>query len=738
MTTQICNPSQLEGKLRYPHNYEYKYHEDKFLDGTYVYIENGEAPPIYEHLCHQRISVTGKFYSIENNSYCFEIKVEDVFTNEYGIIQSKTNVEICSGSTLTAKNSIIKFLSDKLDISITELNYKHYVKFFVEFLKINKNNLTTKKSTSRLGWHDDLFASVDSELCYDFSSDSGSFRSMTNNVKPKGTLKRWKEVIRRYTAYKDFNFIMGTSMASVLLKPLGVRSYTIIPMGDSENGKTFAAHCGLSIYGKPSFLKIGSNDTQNAILEKAYRYQNICLLIDDPYRKGNDSKGVIDFYAIANEKNRGRLNKESQLTKEKSWRLTSIITTESALIKDNAQAGEHNRILEYYTKKMYKKEDQKQVERDYEHLEENYGLVLPMVIDLLKEIPIDQLKQILFLIEDALSDKFENGKLKAHIKSVAMSCLGSYILNKYFLETKKEDNKLLMESIELGTFILDKLIDKKDSVTGKVALEETYNFFSTNYQKFQNDVLNERFGTLNESKIIFIIAPLKKYLENLGYNFKDFKKYAIDNKLAEYKQLRINGVATWRLVIPLEQPNDNNDNNTTNKKITLFYTDYSSLEVKSVTLDMNNKKDVACLDTDIKYFKIENNNIIPFDLSEYIAKDEKAVEILKEYAEEKEAKIAINRGNDLSAMITENEIEQSNEELLEFDINTGELKEVKVVEPNRVYISRKTYNITTPRFTVSTYKSIYVQNLTRLGVRLGENIENLILRLAESANLNFE
>jgi uncharacterized protein (DUF927 family) len=738
MTTQICNPSQLEGKLRYPHNYEYKYHEDKLHDGIYVYIENGEAPPIYEHLCHQRLSISGKFYSSENNNYCFEVKAENIFTNEHGIIQSKSDTEICSMSTLSTKNSIIKFLSDKLDITITELNYKHFVKFFNEFLKINKNALPTKKSTSRLGWNDGLFAPVDNGICFDYSIDNGALRNIVNNVKPKGTLKRWKEVIKRYIGYKDFNFIMGTSMASVLLKPLGVRSYTIIPMGDSENGKTFAAHCGLSIYGKPSFLKIGSNDTQNAILEKAYKYQNICLLIDDPYRKGNDTKGVIDFYAIANEKNRGRLDKNSALGKEKSWRLTSIITTESTLIKDNAQAGEHNRILEYYTKKMYKKENQKQVERDYEHLEENYGLVLPLIIDLLSEIPLEQIKQVLFLIEDALSGKFENEKLKAHIKSVSMSCLGSYFLNKYFLSEKREDNSLVQESIELGMFILDKLIDKKDSVTGKVALEETYNYFSTNYQKFQKDVLNERYGTLNESKIIFIIAPLKKYLENLGYNFKDFKKYAVDNKLAEYKQLRINGVATWRLVVPLEQPNNNNDNNTTNKKITLFYTDYSSLEVKSVTLDMNNKKDIACLDTDIKYFQMENNNIIPFDLSEYIENDEKVIETLKEYAKEKEVKIAINRGNDLSEIITENEIEQCNDELFEFDINTGELKEVKVIEPNRVYISRKTYNIMIPRFTISTYKNVYIQNLTSLGVRLGENIENLILRLAESANLNFE
>lgn len=567
------------------------------------------------------IYIKSSIYSITNDNYNYEIVSATQIKNKE---KYRIKTSICSAATLGQKSLMIKFLNNSLNINVNDLNYIHFLDFFNKFLYENRKIIKTKNAIQHIGWHNNEFAQYSNNITFDYSDDhEGKLRELIEITTPTGSIEKWKKIINKFNS-KDFNIIMGTSYASPLLKLLGKRSYQINGVGDSENGKSFAGSCALSIWGMPSKLMIGSNDTANSIPKKAAMNQSIFMMIDDPFKKGKETKGIHDNYVLANEKGRGRLTKDSKLMKEDRWRLTSFVTTETPLMGDNANAGEYNRVLEYNLTKMYNI-DKTEVSKLYSELDRHYSLAGKIFIDSLKDYKIKELETILQKIERSLFNKYKDEKLESHINCISISVLGLYLGNKIVMGNDNFDF-----AIDCGCHVLDKLMSKFEARQEIKAVEEMYSFYEVNQAKFSEDQkINEKLGRIKDNSIIFIIQPLKKYLENLGYNFKNFKKYLLDNKLAEYKKVKINHQSSWRLVVPFQTQDE------VQKIVNLYYAN-KDFEIKTIEIDLNNQDELNKLEIGVKYFELKEGVPIPFDIGQ-----------IEQRYNRNEREAIINENNDL-------------------------------------------------------------------------------------------
>lgn len=603
----------FENNTKLPSDYSYVFPQNKTKEESEIDIEDGLYRTCLKKDKHgkeyiERILMTDSIiyiksgiYSITNDNYNYEIVSASKITNKE---KYKIRTAICSAATLGQKSLLIKFLNNSLNININDLNYIHFLDFFNKFLYENRKIINTKNAIQHIGWHNGEFAQYSDNVTFDYSDDhEGKLRELVTITQPTGSIEKWKKIINKFPS-KDFNIIMGTSYASPLLNILGKRSYQINGIGDSENGKTFAGSCGLSIWGKPSSLMIGSNDTVNSIPKKAAMNQSIFMMIDDPYKKGNIQKGIHDNYVIGNEKGRGRLTKDSKLMKEDRWRLTCFISSETPLIGENANAGEYNRVLEYHLNKMYTI-DKAEISKLYSDLDRNFALAGKIFIDGIKKYTKKEIETIFQKIERQLINKYKDEKLESHINCVSLSVLGLYLGNKIVME-----NDNFNFAIDCGCHILDKLMSKFEARQEIRAVEEMYSFYEVNQAKFSEDhKLNEKLGRIKDNSIVFIVQPLKKYLENLGYNFKNFKKYLLDNKLAEYKKVKINQQSSWRLVVPFQTQEEV-------KHIVNLYYSTKNFEIKTIEIDLNNPDELKKLEIGIKYFELKDNVPIPFDIGQ--------------------------------------------------------------------------------------------------------------------------
>lgn len=577
------------------------------------------------------IIVSSKVYSCSNNNYFYEISIVN---NDFKILKS----ELASGAEIGQKSSIIKFLSNRLGIIINEINYRYFVKYLSEF--INLNDIKIKNAVDTLGWHQGKFAPYSQNLTFDYTTDKNNvLENIVDNMKPNGDKEKWKELINSYSS-KDFDFIMGVSFSAPLMKMLGRRTFQFLAYGESNNCKTFACHCGLSVFIKPSIAKMGKLDTRNTILEKAYIFQNIPILIDDCLNKGNE-KTTIHLYDLPNEKNRGRLNRESQLTKEKTWRTTVLVTSESRITESHSLEGEYNRTLEVKAKYA---DDIKKVRKDYDFLENNYALVGEDYINYILSLGKDYLVNKLDGIEKLLYTKNENN-LNDHITSVAISILGIYLYKKLLFQI---DN--LEYCINVGNFILNKLPRKNDIDIHKKALSAMYDYYEINKNNFVIDGKKPEngkiFGAVRNGSIFFIAPLLKEYLEKLNFNFEMVKERLINLEFIEYKQAKISGDNGKRYVIPLNNPLSENENS-----------------LQSIPLLVrNNFMYTLSKMLDIKDLNTLKNNITLLFAGYDIAEIENLID-------KKINQIKLNRGDTLNKIIEKNEAKTSNDKNVDVGIN---------------------------------------------------------------------
>lgn len=174
-------------------------------------------------------------------------------------------------------------------------------------------------------------------------------------IKPKGTLEGWKEIVQQEVIgnhYLELACIIGMSSAivSYLSKEYSLDSLFFNIVGDSSKGKTTAGQLAVSCGGYPGTDKVGLmstwNATKNAIIGSLSGNMG-CTCFFDELSVSNTQKFSDFIYLFASGNDKKRMNKEGQVKSSEGWGTTIISTGEIRMTSSsNQNTGQKVRIVE--------------------------------------------------------------------------------------------------------------------------------------------------------------------------------------------------------------------------------------------------------------------------------------------------------------------------------------------------------------------------------------------------------
>lgn len=291
---------------------------------------------------------------------------------------------IASGSKIVALS--------KQGVSVTSENAKHLVKYLNDVENLNDDFIEVQRSTSKLGWHGDVFMPYSDEIVFD---GDDRFRDVIEAVKERGREDRWLEYVRelRKSGKKQIKIALAASFAAPLVSLLNALPFIIDFWGQSGSGKSVLSMLAASVWADPSENQyIGGFNTSEVGLEvRCDMLDNLPVILDDTSTisaKIKDFEGVV--YSLCSGKGRTRSNKDLGLRQENRWKNCTITNGEHPLRSYVQQGGAINRILEIECLEGTFDDPAETVAV----LQKNYGFAGKRFIEILKAIQTDDLKQI--------------------------------------------------------------------------------------------------------------------------------------------------------------------------------------------------------------------------------------------------------------------------------------------------------------------------------------------------------
>ncbi|MEC0969633.1 DUF927 domain-containing protein [Bacillus altitudinis] len=162
----------------------------------------------------------------------------------------------------------------------------------------------------------------------------------------------------------------------------GFDSLLVHLVGSSTTGKTTAGMLGVSLAGSPSpneGLLQTYNGTKNAMARKLASNHGVLTVLDEATMNMMDSQNLSSFiYELAQNSEKSRLNKDSELKETQTWNTTIVSTGESSILsKANNNEGLRVRLFEFSVDKWTKSAEN--AENLKKGLLKNYGHIVPEI-----------------------------------------------------------------------------------------------------------------------------------------------------------------------------------------------------------------------------------------------------------------------------------------------------------------------------------------------------------------------
>ena len=458
-------------------------------------------------VCYHPIVPIEKYKSAEDGTEKIKLAYYTNFNWNYVIVDK---------SIISSSQSIIK-LSD-LGIAVNSENAKYLIKYLAEIENLNKDKIKTETSVSRLGWINNKLVPYDETYEFDNTKD---LPRVNERFGTSGNLENWVEFFRERRKVNNITrIIMAGAVASILLKTIKQSGFTIHVFGESGYGKTLACMVGQSIFGNPSqndSLGIGINfNFTNAGLE--YRlnlYNNIPLFINEMQLQKDAKDYDKMLFMIESGRGKARSTKVGGVGKENSWNNVVITNGEKNIVKANSDNGAYNRcfcceILESAFEDPIEVAD---------FVKENYGNPIREILKHLNEYDVKQIFK-----EKREETKIQGKSISEKQKTLeALIMTGDKILtdiifkDEFYLTIKDFENKVVKEketAIEERAYevVKDWTITKERCFLSKDS--------DGTEDRYKNiDIYGKQMAGVNEGYIAFLIQPLKKVLEENGFDF---------------------------------------------------------------------------------------------------------------------------------------------------------------------------------------------------------------------------
>lgn len=264
---------------------------------------------------------------------------------------------IVDRKTISSANKIVD-LSDS-GIAVTSESAKALVKYFAKIEQLNPELLPETECVTRMGW----ILQADEQLDFAPYIDSIAFdgeaeyKKHYDSVKTAGDVRKWYEVIYHNIRLKSVaaRMVFASSLASVLVKPLGCNCFWVHLWGETESAKTVLAMTAASIWGNP---EIGDyimtfNATTVGMEKTAAFYNNLPYILDE-LQIINDKRDLDNLiYMLTEGSGRSRGNKLGGLDAVPKWKNAVITTGERPITTARSGGGSVNRVIEIECKEKF-------------------------------------------------------------------------------------------------------------------------------------------------------------------------------------------------------------------------------------------------------------------------------------------------------------------------------------------------------------------------------------------------
>ena len=474
-------------------------------------------------------------------------------------INSEWNYVIVDKSIISSTQSIIK-LSD-LGIAVNSENAKYLIKYLTEIENLNKDKIKTEISVSRLGWINNKLVPYDKTYEFDNAKD---LPRVDERFGTSGKLEDWVEFFKERRKINNITrIIMAGAVASILLKELKQNGFTIHIFGESGYGKTLACMVGQSIFGNPSQndssgIGINFNFTNAGLEYRLNLYNNIPLFINEMQLQRDAKDYDKMLFMIESGRGKARSTKVGGVGKENSWNNVVITNGEKNIVKTNSDNGAYNRCL--CCEILQDAFDNPMEVADF--VKENYG---NPIREILKHLGDYDIKKI-------FKEKREETKVQGNIITEKQKILEAIIMT---------GDKILTDTIFKDEYYLtindfeNKVVKEKETAIEERAYEVVKDWVITKERCFLSkdsdgtedrykniDIYGKKMAGVNNGYIAFLIQPLKKVLEENGFDFGQItsvwkrKGYTKCDKGKNQKTVQILGNSAKCVVLNMEMNNE--------------------------------------------------------------------------------------------------------------------------------------------------------------------------------------
>lgn len=281
-------------------------------------------------------------------------------TDEYQLILAFYNFNSWFEIEIARSQLLKSEMKGLLNIGL-DINAKN-VDDVLEFLLLSEKRARHYYTYQHIGWHNYLGQSA-YRLDQMISSQESIESEYVGNLalEPRGYLESWKQVVKQQIlGHAELEMIMAAGFSAAIVGLLNVNGSDSVDtlliniVGNSTTGKTTAAYVAVSAFGSPLMNQNGliqsCNGTINAIQSTLNGNFGVPIVFDETSATDmNQSQLTNLIYSLAQNKEKARLNKESELKDLKTWASTIFFTGESSILDQaNSNVGLRVRIFDFH------------------------------------------------------------------------------------------------------------------------------------------------------------------------------------------------------------------------------------------------------------------------------------------------------------------------------------------------------------------------------------------------------
>lgn len=478
--------------------------------------------------------------------------------------------QIFDKSILLSANKIVPAMAD-YGVLVTSETAKYLVKYFCDMESLNISAIPVQISVSRMGWvrgeYKLFMPYTDDRIVFDSES---TFASVYKSIRPHGDRETFISLLReiRQRKRKEPMMLVAASLASVLVKPLGLLPFIFHLYGEAGKGKTVATMLAAAIWGDPNEDGYISDPKNTATVFEIYLdfLNNMPFICDDMSKlkrvmaaqKQGDFSDFI--YLLCSGSGKKRSNQQLGVQRLTNWRNCSITNAERPLTTETSKGGERLRCIEMETEPGIVFDDGQMGKHTADTIRANYGFIGPEFIRVIQEIGIDAIRKI---HEDFVAKINERDakceKEGKQVQPMALLMTADKLLTDYIMQ----DGVYL----DFDT-CFDLIVNHNEMSDNEHAYEFIINACRSHQKAFDigESEPNERWGYIKDNSYLINPYIFSKIAEEGNFDRKMFIKWAVQQGISETntgrfdKRVRINGSLGAFVVVkmPPEEPEFDN------------------------------------------------------------------------------------------------------------------------------------------------------------------------------------